>query len=331
MMPGGCCGSGAKKQKTMSGGGKAPCASACPMPTHNGCCMPDASPLACGGLRLGHRPPRFACVDMVVYCFDVLHSYLHKYDPPQTPAFPNDQFPLFVTWKMGKEKKLRGCIGTFTSTSLHHGLREYAITSACKDSRFDPVTAEDFSRLHCSISLLLDFEVADHYLDWQIGVHGIRIEFSSEKGSKKAATYLPEVSLEQGWNHVQTIDSLLRKGGFKGAITPETRTNVCLVRFQSEKIGISYTEYLSYKNGASAQVHDDEEMNVASSSRNNRRQRGWSPPPLLPLTSGLRGGAGGRGGSCVNLPATPSGSSASRPAGSPRQQNRFSHPYRPPV
>lgn len=33
---------------------------------------------------------------------------------------------------------------------------------------------------------------------FQIGVHGIRIEFSTEKGSKKAATYLPEVAVEQG-------------------------------------------------------------------------------------------------------------------------------------
>ena len=36
--------------------------------------------------------------------------------------------PLFVTWKIGKERKLRGCIGTFNDMHLHQGLREYAIT-----------------------------------------------------------------------------------------------------------------------------------------------------------------------------------------------------------
>ena len=36
--------------------------------------------------------------------------------------------PLFVTWKIGKEKRLRGCIGTFNEMNLQHGLREYAIT-----------------------------------------------------------------------------------------------------------------------------------------------------------------------------------------------------------
>uniref|UniRef100_A0A915HIP0 AMMECR1 domain-containing protein n=1 Tax=Romanomermis culicivorax TaxID=13658 RepID=A0A915HIP0_ROMCU len=273
MMSAGCCGT--KKQKLTCNGMSSKCSSSDDYATKsNSSCNGFATSCddknchsingGCGGggdctlngCRFGmlmttkcdgQKPMKFASIDMVVFCFDVLHSYLHNYDPPKNPTFPNDQFPLFVTWKMGKEKKLRGCIGTFTSTSLHQGLREYAITSACKDSRFDPITADDFSRLHCSISLLLNFEVADHYLDWQIGVHGIRIEFSNEKGSKKAATYLPEVSIEQGWDHIQTIDSLLRKGGYKGTITPDVRTSVCLVRFQSEKIGVSHAEYLQFK------------------------------------------------------------------------------------
>ena len=33
---------------------------------------------------------------------------------------------------------------------------------------------------------------------WQIGRHGIRIEFINEKGHRKTATYLPEVATEQG-------------------------------------------------------------------------------------------------------------------------------------
>ena len=35
--------------------------------------------------------------------------------------------PLFVTWKTGADKKLRGCIGTFTAMSVNKGLSEYAI------------------------------------------------------------------------------------------------------------------------------------------------------------------------------------------------------------
>ena len=35
-------------------------------------------------------------------------------------------------------------------------------------------------------------------MDWDIGTHGIRIEFLNERGVKKTATYLPEVPSEQG-------------------------------------------------------------------------------------------------------------------------------------
>lgn len=52
----------------------------------------------------------------------------------------------------------------------------------------------------------------------QIGVHGIRIEFETEKGHHRSATYLPEIAKEQNWDRLQTVDSLLRKGGFRGKL-----------------------------------------------------------------------------------------------------------------
>lgn len=106
--------------------------------------------------------------------------------------------PLFVTWKIGKDKRLRGCIGTFNAMNLQSGLREYAITSAFKDSRFSPITRDEFPKLSVSVSILRHFEDGDDYLDWEVGVHGIRIEFINEKGNKRTATYLPEVASEQG-------------------------------------------------------------------------------------------------------------------------------------
>jgi AMMECR1 domain-containing protein len=45
---------------------------------------------------------------------------------------------------------------------------------------------------------LQGFEEAGGYLDWTLGVHGIRIEFVNERGSKRTATYLPAVATEQG-------------------------------------------------------------------------------------------------------------------------------------
>lgn len=181
--------------------------------------------------------------EMCFFCFDVLHFHLDRGLNLRSPSFTDDSYPLFVTWKVGREKRLRGCIGTFNALSLHAGLREYAATSAFKDSRFSPITWEEVPRLHVSVSILTHFEDSKDYLDWEIGVHGIRIEFYTERGSRRTATYLPEVAPEQGWDHVQTIDSLLRKGGFKGSITNDTRRGIRLTRYQSEKMTVSYQEY----------------------------------------------------------------------------------------
>ncbi|XP_065226576.1 AMMECR1-like protein [Planococcus citri] len=183
--------------------------------------------------------------EMCFFCFDVLYSHLHSLEPPKNPDFSNDPYPLFVTWKIGKDKRLRGCIGTFGAINLHNGLREYAVTSACNDTRFSPITTDELSKLHVSVSILRHFEDGADYRDWEVGVHGIRIEFHNEKGHKRTATYLPEVASEQGWDQVQTIDSLLRKGGFKGPVTPDIRRNIKLTRYRSEKVSVSYQDYVA--------------------------------------------------------------------------------------
>ena len=54
--------------------------------------------------------------------------------------------------------------------------------------------------------------------------------------------------LPAGWDRIQTIDSLLRKGGLKSPITPDVRTRIRLTKYRSEKITISYAEYISRKN-----------------------------------------------------------------------------------
>ena len=79
--------------------------------------------------------------DMIFYCFEILgnhlfngrnHSSRHSNNAstsnelllstPSAPAcLPAEPFPLFVTWFIGKEKKLRGCIGTFSPMDLAQG------------------------------------------------------------------------------------------------------------------------------------------------------------------------------------------------------------------
>lgn len=48
-----------------------------------------------------------------------------------------------------------------------------------------------------------------------------------------------------GWDQIQTIDSLLRKGGHRGPVTEELRQSIKLTRYQSEKVSSSYAEYIA--------------------------------------------------------------------------------------
>lgn len=52
--------------------------------------------------------------------------------------------------------------------------------------------------LEISCIYIFSFNVLKAATFLQVGVHGIRIEFINEKGSKRTATYLPEVAKEQG-------------------------------------------------------------------------------------------------------------------------------------
>merc|ERR1712223_1368080 len=168
----------------------------------------------------GHKIARH---EMCYFCFDVLYCDLYNLQPPQQPTtFSNAEFPLFVTWKIGRDQRLRGCIGTFNDMELHHGLREYAITSAMKDSRFSPMTREEFPGLQVSVSVLCNFEDGADFADWDLGTHGDKI---------------------------QTIDSLLRKGGWRGQVTPEVRSQIRLVRYQSELVSVTYQDYLQHCRG----------------------------------------------------------------------------------
>ncbi|KAF6199449.1 hypothetical protein GE061_007475 [Apolygus lucorum] len=189
--------------------------------------------------------------DMCFYCFEVLYRHLHGLTLPNAPFFANGQYPIFVTWEIGRDRRLRGCLGTFSPVELESGLRTYAVKSALNDTRFSPISRGELKRLHVSVSVLLHFEDGQDYTDWTVGVHGIRIEFEDGKGNMKSATFLPEVAAERGWDTTETIDQLLRKGGFRGPITTQVRESIRLTRYKTEKIRASYQDFTSHSRGRS--------------------------------------------------------------------------------
>jgi len=207
-----------------------------------------------------------AGIEHCVYCFDVLVAYLEGRMSLE-PEFEDHQYPLFVTWNTVNhgQTRLRGCIGNFEPLPLHSGLKEYAITSAIHDRRFSPITIRELSHLTCGVSLLTNFEDAKDYLDWEIGVHGIWIEFVDDHNRRRTATYLPEVAEEQGWTKEEAIDSLLRKSGYNGRITDKIRSRVVLTRYQSAKYAITYQEYVQ---------HVSENQTKHSTKHENRNPKG---------------------------------------------------------
>ncbi|KAJ2688508.1 hypothetical protein H4R19_006562 [Coemansia spiralis] len=185
------------------------------------------------------------------YCFAVLLAQLEGRSTHSVEAEfdTSAEYPLFVTWTKrsahGSSERLRGCIGNFSAMELGSGLREYALTSALRDTRFTPIVLDEVPRLTCTVSLLTDFEEADDCFDWDIGSHGVWIEFRMPGSSRKrTATYLPEIAAEQGWSKEETIDNLLRKGGYEHAITKATLDAVKLTRYKSHKAHLSFDEYL---------------------------------------------------------------------------------------
>ena len=104
-------------------------------------------------------------------------------------VIPDVDTPLFVTYHINGDT-LRGCIGNLSPISLPHAVPEYALISALNDTRFAPVTLAELPNLSVTVSLLVKYEECSA-LDWEIGVHGILIEYKGH-----SATFLPEVSAE---------------------------------------------------------------------------------------------------------------------------------------
>ncbi|KAH9955550.1 AMMECR1 domain-containing protein [Russula dissimulans] len=249
------------------------------------------------------------------HAFDALYCAL-THAMPVDPLFPDDKYPLFVTWNArtrrsssgnntssgghgrgGWSTRLRGCIGSFDPQPLRTGLEEYALLSAFRDHRFRRVELRELPSLECGVSLLTDFESATSYLDWTLGVHGIQISFtppltspsvsdapsplssavsllsrplthfsSSPSSSSSAfsarrlsATYLPEVAPEQGWEHIDAIDSAIRKAGWNGRISEDLRRSVRVRRYQSRKCVVGWDEFVAWRADRGSPVDVDQD------------------------------------------------------------------------
>lgn len=193
---------------------------------------------------------------LVAHCFDVLVNHFDRQHEVRT-RFPRDQpaFPLFVTWRKREANgrwSLRGCVGTFSALKLEQGLKRFSLSSALKDKRFSVMRQDEIRHLRCEVSLLTDFEEAEHRFDWVVGVHGIQIDFEG-RSVKYTSTYLPQVAVEQGWSQDETLNSLIRKAGYNGRVDDVIDT-LRVTRYKSAKHSLTFDEYHKLRTDQGVQI-----------------------------------------------------------------------------
>lgn len=200
---------------------------------------------------------------MCAYAFDVICTELRSPTRLSAIGFPDsdpDEIPdasdvgVFVTFnercstaRSSTGWALRGCIGTLSPTDLRPALRRYALHSAFEDTRFSPVTADELPNLQAAVSVLSGFDVAPGGVyDWAIGVHGIILTLCPKGpgGRKYSSTYLPEVCAEQGWSKEECIESLARKSGYRGPLSPAVLDTAELRVYVSTKAALAYEDYI---------------------------------------------------------------------------------------
>jgi uncharacterized protein (TIGR00296 family) len=109
-----------------------------------------------------------------------------------------------------------------------------------------PITSRELSSLECSVTLLTDFEPITDPFDWQVGKHGLRINFTYN-GRRYGSTYLPDVAREQGWTKEETLMSLMRKAGWSGRREDWRKIGLNVVRYQGKKTSLGYREWVAWK------------------------------------------------------------------------------------
>ena len=181
---------------------------------------------------------------LCVFAFDTLISNLtkKKIDSVFPASLKSKKFPLFVTWTTGPSKTLRGCVGTFRSANLEKNLEDFSLKAAFGDYRFKPIKLQEVQKLNVGISLLTNFEKAKNCYDWEIGKHGIEINFLKYYH----ATFLPEVAIEQKWDKETTLRKLVIKARYNGDLE-DVIDKIETTRYQSLKLFMTYDEYCSFK------------------------------------------------------------------------------------
>lgn len=124
---------------------------------------------------------------------------------------------------------LRGCIGEIIARRpLYEAVMNQAINACTIDTRFNPVTRDEFEELAIELSILSPPQPIASHEDIILGTHGVILQKQNH-----SAVFLPEVATEQGWNKDQFLSALSQKAGLPANGWKEGAT---FQVFESQKI-----------------------------------------------------------------------------------------------
>jgi AmmeMemoRadiSam system protein B/AmmeMemoRadiSam system protein A len=139
---------------------------------------------------------------------------------------------VFVTLR--KHGELRGCVGQLEPTvPLHLAVREAAVSAACRDPRFPPLTAAEVPEVDMEISVLSELVRIEDPGEIVIGRDGLLVECGRRRG-----TLLPQVAVEHGLDADEFLDRTFEKAGLP-ADAIERETHVEIYRYEAQVLSPS--------------------------------------------------------------------------------------------
>lgn len=127
-------------------------------------------------------------------------------EQPQPPeGVLRERLGAFVT--LHRRGELRGCIGLMGPIlPLYLAVAAMARAAAFEDHRFPPLTAVEWPDVDFDISILGPTSPCPDIELIELGRHGLMLEARG-----RAAVFLPQVPVEQGWTVRDTLEHLCRK------------------------------------------------------------------------------------------------------------------------
>lgn len=139
--------------------------------------------------------------------------------PPALTEEMKERAGVFVSLKLGG--MLRGCIGTFepAQENVAAEVMANAISSATRDPRFPPVSAEELADLEYSVDVLTSPELVESQDELDPGCYGIIVQCGGRRG-----LLLPDLE------GVDTVEQQIEICRAKGGIAPNEPVD--LYRFE---------------------------------------------------------------------------------------------------